>query len=715
MSLRWRSGWLIAAGWLVFAVGCTDTPALSGDDCPEGQIVDDDTGECVAEPDVGTGLDVGDDDDVDQDEPLDPGNCADDGASHPHCDRDDLDEWGDEAADGVPNRYDNCPYHYNPDQTDTAGDGIGDACDNCPHLANPAQESSVDNPYWEPHPHNPDASIRRGDACCNIDGCGDGDDNPSPYADVETDSSGDGVPDIMDNCPDHYNPPTEPDCRELNCPDDPHCAECWCRCDGDYPCEGEDAEWVDDDTAGSPSACRQADSTGDGVGDMCDNCPEDYNPQQVATAGNPAWEELEGWDGHPVSGDQNVTVGDVCAPEPNNIATCYGASTEFEVMAPNVYISLDISGSMSATDTQSGQSRMDEALDGLDVIAAQLADEIRFGLGTYPALSGDSCGIEHHLDVDDYTTAQLQSEWSNYSETGCTPMRASLEDIRDNNRLSNPTDPHDDERATAVLLITDGVPNCDPDGAGCGGGGSSAVDNVVDVIEDLYDDDVLTYAVGFFIDDDSLERFADAGGTGDHYLASDAGALADAMGDIADLLVSCDYPVDPGSGVDPNKSWIYSDATGYLSPDDYTYDESTNVLSINEEACNEIRDGDSDEIVVEIEMGCEDECVPEEPEGYCDFYYETCGEDYPCDTCEPEVCDGTDNNCSGTIDENCPACSILANECESTADCCSPLVCDDGVCAHDCYPVGATCREDDDCCGSCAIESGEEVGACSVG
>ncbi len=673
---------LLVAG----TMACTDTPSTStngdGDQCPSGEVFDEDLQECVDAP---SNQNAGNSNSENQNGGVDISDCDAD-VPHPHCDRDELDPWGDEGGDGVPNQYDNCPHFHNPDQTDTSGDGIGDACDNCPYTANPDQASRLENPYWDPHPFNEDAEIRKGDAC-HVAG-----DN-SPYADTVTDSSGDGVPDIMDNCPDVNNPPTDPQCVATNCPDDPHCDECLCECEDEYPCEG----------------CEQPDSSGDGVGDMCDNCPNHYNPEQTASPGNPDWGD------HPF-GDGSITMGDTCAPEPNNIPICYGQSVEFDIIKPNVYISFDVSGSMSTQDPELDQPRIDEALDGLDFIADELADDIRFGLGTYPGVNTGGCTIEHQFDVDEYTTQELKDEWADYSDTGCTPMLKSMEDIRDNNRHSDPSDPQDDERAKAVLLITDGVPNCDPEPTwgGCGGSSDTAVNNVANVIGDLEADGIPTYVVGFFIADSSLDQFAQAGGTGSHYPATDAQAIASAMSDVADLLVSCDYQLDPGGSIDPEKVWFKADGD-YLDTDDYTFDPATNVLSVEEAACNEMRGDDGEELEVEIEIGCQEECTPEEPDGLCDVYYETCGEDYDCLVCEPEVCDGTDNNCSGTVDDNCPECSIYQASCDSDADCCEPFVCGDGgTCERECYPAGTSCQEDGDCCGVCAKDSGADVGSCVI-
>lgn len=681
--------------WTAF-VACTDTPGVSGngDECDDGEVFDEEADECV--PDSSPSDDCEDDEFYSEEleECLPVSDNTNNQTPTEDCDDDEfyharigqcLELYGDEGGDGIPNKYDNCPLHHNPDQQDTSGDGVGDVCDNCPEIANPDQEYSEDNP-------EDDRGIIMGDAC-----------TPGEvYVDREEDSSGDGVPDVMDNCPDHYNPPVAVGC---DCPpDDPYCEACLCACPNEwgafgYPCnDGCMLSDLDDgeQCEGGSVDCAQIDTSGDGVGDECDNCPNHYNPNQTDSSG----------DG----------VGDACAPTPDGVQLCDVQDTEFEVLDPNVYIMLDISGSMNwAVDGSGnpppGQSRWELALDGLEQMATELHDEARFGVGSFPA-PGSSCspGFEHLLDMGDHSASTLQSEFGALSPSGGTPTTRGLRYVRDNQLWSDPLDPFDDQRVKTVLLVTDGEPNCDPDGHW----GDAAVDNVVSTIETITAQDIPTHVLGFAHNTGSLEAFAQAGDTGTHFLADDADSLVDAIRDVVELLISCTYALEPAPE-DPDKLWMKVDGD-YMDDDDLTYDDTTQTLTLSDTACDYVRSIDADQLQIEFEMGCESDCVPEDPAGMCDMWYESCGEPI-CIPCEPEVCDGEDNNCSGVADDPCPDCALFEQACETDEDCCEPFVCtEEGICGHDCYPIGAPCTENDDCCSEmCGITGGEEVGECIIG
>jgi hypothetical protein len=60
------------------------------------------------------------------------------------CERTEADVDGPTGGgDGVPDRCDNCPTVYNPNQEDRDGDGIGDACDPCPTLKKRSPNSNL--------------------------------------------------------------------------------------------------------------------------------------------------------------------------------------------------------------------------------------------------------------------------------------------------------------------------------------------------------------------------------------------------------------------------------------------------------------------------------------------------------------------------------------------------------------------------------------------
>lgn len=113
---------------------------------------------------------------------------------------------GDRDGDGVPDEFDNCPDHYNPDQADHDGDGIGDVCDVCSGLAGEDQTDTDHDGV--------------GDACDNCptvgnidqidsdgDGLGDACDNCPLVANLDQlDTDEDEIGDACDNCPFDYNP-----------------------------------------------------------------------------------------------------------------------------------------------------------------------------------------------------------------------------------------------------------------------------------------------------------------------------------------------------------------------------------------------------------------------------------------------------------------------------------------------------------------------------
>jgi hypothetical protein len=76
----------------------------------------------------------------------------------------------DSDGDGIPNGFDNCPNHPNPDQLDSDNDGVGDECDNCPETPNDDQMDTDMDGVGDACDNcreirNPDQSDDIGNAC----------------------------------------------------------------------------------------------------------------------------------------------------------------------------------------------------------------------------------------------------------------------------------------------------------------------------------------------------------------------------------------------------------------------------------------------------------------------------------------------------------------------------------------------------------------------
>ncbi|MEM3373877.1 MAG: thrombospondin type 3 repeat-containing protein [Candidatus Woesearchaeota archaeon] len=197
----------------------------------------------------------------------------------------------DADSDGIFDIFDNCPLIKNEDQKDRDKDGIGDVCDDsdkdgkvdsedkCPNLFDISDGEDTDN----------DGIADVCDNCVNfennvqqdldMDGVGDA---------CDSDIDGDGIPEIgfdsfckdsITNCKDNckYVPNGKIMGTCLNKPN--------IICNANTDC--------------SDGVCEinQKDSDGDGVGDVCDNCPDIKNPDQADWNNNGKGDACEDTDG----------------------------------------------------------------------------------------------------------------------------------------------------------------------------------------------------------------------------------------------------------------------------------------------------------------------------------------------------------------------------------------------------------------------------------
>lgn len=340
----------------------------------------------------------------------------------------------------------------------------------------------------------------------------------------------------------------------------------------------------------------------------------------------------------------------------NNGGVCQPTTNFVEVYQPNVYLLIDRSSSMEG-------EPMTQAKAGLDTVATELADQIRFGVGAYPFPSA-GCNVNDLLSVGANTVADMQSAWSGLTPAGGTPTGSAIFQVRDRELITDDADANDAKRDKALVLITDGEPTvCEEE--------HPAVQEAREMAQTA---GVPVYVVGFRSDANpaTLEDLAQAGGTdapgaNAYYTADDTASLADAIRDISGNVIGCTQQLSPApESADLINVEIDEQSVPRDSADGFSYDAASGTLSINGSWCDQLQNAASDGTILKVTIFC-------------------------------------------------PGCTTAGQSCTADGECCSGT-CQDGTCTTLCQPLGGTCQDDGDCCGdgACADRQGL-TGTCISG
>jgi len=340
--------------------------------------------------------------------------------------------------------------------------------------------------------------------------------------------------------------------------------------------------------------------------------------------------------------------GDIVAPPADAEGLCGNQFFQVVQEPPNIYFVLDRSGSMNAAVSPPAGTTKYTAVRVASVnILRELGNRARFGAAVFPGDPyADECGVG--LEVfptqlgdepgtgEDGPVTKAFAAATNIEPVGGTPTAATLSALHETlSALPG---------KTAVILATDGGPNCNADVAcsahdciwniesstlfgvpceadynccsellpnGPGNRGCLDAGPSVAAVQALRNAGIRTYVVGIpgsemFVD--LLNQLATVGGTArpdspQYYRVDDVGTLESTLSQIGDLaLVTCQFQLDQAPP-DPDFVNVYLD--GAL----IAYDEqngwmwtSTTTLELRGEACDALERGEVAQ--VQVVAGC---------------------------------------------------------------------------------------------------------------
>ena len=234
---------------------------------------------------------------------------------------------------------------------------------------------------------------------------------------------------------------------------------------------------------------------------------------------------------------------------------------------PQILLVVDKSGSMDDEAVGYPGTKWSGAVSALSDVVTALDDAIEFGLMLYPSGDADNNVCREgdvRVDVGTSRGADIVSVLAAAAPGGGTPTAATLRSALA--ALS----PSAQDKPTAIILATDGGPNCNPglnpqscrcvDPAGCDDSRNCLDDaHSIAAAQELTSQGIPVFVVGIPGSEnftDVLNGLSDAGGTSragaqGYYQANDSTALASAVEDIAVRVGSCRFDLEhPVNAVD---------------------------------------------------------------------------------------------------------------------------------------------------------------------
>ncbi len=321
--------------------------------------------------------------------------------------------------------------------------------------------------------------------------------------------------------------------------------------------------------------------------------------------------------------------GYVCFDEPGDgdgpdAPGCEDYTVEFDNAIANVLIVLDRSGSMRDLSA----NRWAPSVSAIEQLTGNMPASLRLGLMTFPgdcslypsAAEQEACILRQSGSALGQFTCEpgqirvmpgvgtasaISQQLHAMAPAGATPTASSLKNAHQTLMgVASGTS------AQAVLLVTDGAPNCASGDSGSLGsvgiglgtastGQAEAIPQTVAQIQAMARDGIKTYVLGYDTQNDAalrkaLDLMAQAGGTGDthHHAVGDHDTLLRALEKLTGRTASCELALK-STVVDPWKVQVTLDGQVLTigDPNGYALDAAGDNLTLLGAACAAAQEG----------------------------------------------------------------------------------------------------------------------------